>query len=51
MELTKENKHFIYSQLASDRFMYPAVNTAETRELLDDLYEVVYLDYLKELKD
>ncbi len=49
--LTKENLFFAYSQLAADRFRYPVLNTKETRDLLDELYELSYRGFMNEMNE
>ena len=51
INFTKENRFFAYSQLAVNKFLYPVVNTRNGMDLLDDLYEAVYQDFLGEVKD
>lgn len=50
-DLTLENKYFAYCQLAADRFKYPIINSEETRELLDELYEQIYQGFLADAKE
>ena len=49
--LSKETKYFAYWQLACDVFVDSALDTYESTDLLDDLYEVIYQDYYSEVKD
>lgn len=49
--LTKENKYYIYCQIITFKFVNKEFDTSEIKELLDDLYEDIFNDYLKENMD
>ncbi len=49
--LSKETKFFLFCQCINYKFLIPEINTIQSRQLLDDLYETIYQSYLNDVKD